>query len=411
MDNPFTRPLLLDGATGTNLMAAGMPQGACTEQWIVEHPQPLRQLQQAYAAAGCGMVTAPTFGANRLRLGDYGLADRVEEMNLRLVALSREAVGPDVRVAGDMAPTGGFVEPFGDMTFDELVDVYREQARALKKAGADYIAAETMTGLTEARAALLAAKETGLPVTVSLTVDEKGRLLSGGDPTACLLVLRSMGADAVGLNCSTGPQIIFDCLRAAAPFVAGPLLAKPNAGLPDPARPGMYDIGPEAFAAFARPFLETGVELLGGCCGTTPAHMAALHREIARLPFARRPAPQTDARRFLTADERHVWKIDPETIGFSHKLDCGPDLGDDLIRLSEEEFVAVRVRIRSEEDARQFGLNAYLCALPVVLLGQDAAALETALRLYNGRAMVDSKSELPLPALRALADRYGAEII
>ena len=415
MTGKFRLPMLLDGATGTNLMRAGMPQGVCAEQWIIGHPDPLRQLQRAYARAGSDAVMAPTFEANRHRLAAFGLEGQVAEINRRLCEISRQAVGNGVLVAGDMSPLGEFVEPFGDMTFAQLTDIFREQAFALKNAGADYIAVETMTSLTEARASLLAAKETGLPVTVTLTVDEKGRLLSGGDPTACLVVLAAMGADAVGLNCSTGPDIVLRCLAAAAPYVHVPLIAKPNAGLPVQGKTGVYDITPEAFAAYVPRFLEAGAAIIGGCCGTTPETVAHLRREIDRHPFVPRSGDDgtgsEGARDFLAADERHTWRIDADSIDFSHKLDCAPDLADRLIQLSEENFVAARIRVGSVEDAHELGMCAYLCTLPVVLLSGDAAALEEALRLYQGRALIDSKSDLPADGLRTLAERYGAVVI
>ena len=415
MTGKFRMPMLLDGATGTNLIRAGLPQGVCTEQWIIDNPAPLQALQRAYAQAGSDAVMAPTFEANRRRLAAFGMDGQVAEINRRLCAISREAVGDGVLVGGDMSPLGEFVEPFGDMAFAQLTDIFREQAFALKDAGADYIAVETMTSLTEARASLLAAKETGLPVTVTLTVDARGRLLSGGDPTACLVVLAAMGADAVGLNCSTGPDIVLRCLAAAAPYVHVPLIAKPNAGLPVEGKTGVYDITPEAFASYVPRFLEAGVEIIGGCCGTTPETIALLRRELDRHAFVPRSGDDgtgsEGAREFLAADERHTWLITEDSIDFSHKLDCGPDLADQLISLSEENFVAARIRIGSVEDAHELGMCAYLCTLPLVLLSGDAAALGEALNLYQGRALIDSKSDLPADVLRTLAGRYGAVVI
>lgn len=427
---PFGRPFLLDGATGTNLMAAGMPSGVCVEQWVLEHPDVLLELQRGYVEAGSGMLTAPTFEANPYKLSQHGLEGRMAEMNAALVALSKEAAQGRALVAGNLAPTGLFVEPFGDETFEGLCGIFRAQAFALKDAGVDYIACETFMGLTEARAALLAAKETGLPVTVTLTVEESGKTLSGGDVLANLVTLAAMGADAVGLNCSTGPEVILRALGGLAGSVPVPLIAKPNAGVPAAGAPGSgvpgsgAQLDPEEFAAYAERFLAQGVGILGGCCGTTPAHIAALRaalagRTPAQLPSAFANATFTNATfanaapgkgEFLAASEKQAFFLSEETLEFSHKLPCGPDLGDELLEL-EGAGRAARVVISSEEDAREFGSVAYLAAVPVILLGYDAQGLEEALCAYQGRALLDSRSDLPRETLEALAKRYGAILI
>lgn len=407
----FRLPALLDGATGTNLIRAGMPQGVCQETWVLDHPQVMLDLQRAYVEAGSDAVMAPTFETSSHKLAKFGLGDQAAELALRLVALSREAVGGRALVAGDMAPTGLMIEPFGDMTFEELTGIFRSQAFALRDAKADYIALETFMSLTEARAALLAAKETGLPVTVSLTVEAKGRLLSGGDVTACLATLAAMGADAVGLNCSTGPEMILGCLRAAAVYTRAPLIAKPNAGLPKADEPGVYDYTPENFAAYVPAFLGTGATIVGGCCGTTPAHIAAMRRMLdASAPLGKNGLGDCAAARFA-ADERHIFPIGEGALRLTDPIDCGDDLADCLADAAEEDVDAVRVRIRTKDDAAEFGRNAYLCTLPVALLSDSATALEAALRVYQGRALIDGASDVPRETLGELEMRYGAVIL
>lgn len=402
-------PLLLDGATGTNLMRAGMPMGVCTEQWILDHPAPLSELQKAYAAAGSDAVMAPTFEANRYKLSRFGLGDRVEEINRRLVALSRSAVGDKVLVAGDMAPTGQMVEPFGEATFASIVENFREQAFALKKAGVDYIAVETMMSLTEARAALLAAKETGLPVTVSLTVEKNGRTLSGGRIEASLLTLRAMGADAVGVNCSTGPEAVLAALKAAAPYVDGPLLAKPNAGLPREGEPGIYDVTPETFAAYAPQFLALGAELVGGCCGTTPEHIALLRKAFESLS----PSPKVPSGtgRLLAADERHIYEVTREELADAPELVCDEELADNLSALAEDGAAAACVRINCMEEIEELKASAYLAQLPLIFLSQDAEVLEAALAVYQGRAVLKTCPGIAKEVAESLAARYGALLL
>jgi 5-methyltetrahydrofolate--homocysteine methyltransferase len=410
-------PMLLDGATGTNLMAAGMPQSACAEQWILDNPNVIMDLQRRYSEAGSDVVMAPTFESNRHKLNFHGLGDKVADINKRLVELSRKAVDGKSLVAGDISPTGLFIEPFGESTFEELVAIYREQAFALKDAGIDYIALETMISLTEARAALLAAKETGLPVTVSLTVDKNCKLLTGGEVLPCLVTLAAMGAEAVGLNCSTGPDVVYESLKTVAQYLPVPLIAKPNAGLPRNIEGThiVYDISPEEFAEYVPKFLNNGIGILGGCCGSTPEHIALMRQQIDKTSFGAQvnvdTAKADGIRDFIAADEKHVFFIDEENLDFSHKIDCGPNLADDLVSIDDDGFVAARIMVKTIDDAREFGLNAYLITMPVVLLSYDYAAMDQALMLYQGRAMIDKKSEIAPEKLEELSKRYGAIII
>lgn len=407
----FKLPMLLDGATGTNLYKAGMPSGVCVEKWVLDHPQAIIDLQKAYVAAGSDAVMAPTFEANRYKLSQHGLGDSVVDFNKRLVELSRMATDGKALVAGNMAPTGLFVEPFGDETFDGLIDIFREQAFALKEAGADYIACETFMSFTEARAALLAAKETGLPVTVTLTVEESGRLMSGGDVLANLVTLAAMGADAVGINCSTGPEIVKKALKGVAAHIPVALIAKPNAGVPAKADRSMT---PQEFASYVPVFLSEGAGILGGCCGTEPEHIALMRKAMDKTPFTSQCAgdgtQSEGVRDFIAANEKQAFFIAEEDLDFSHKIECGPDLADKLLEL-EGGNRAARVVISNTDDAHEFGMNAYLANVPVVLLGYDGKALDEALKLYQGRAMIDSKSDIAREQLEALSKRYGAIII
>jgi len=415
MIKKFNLPLLLDGSTGTMLIKVGMPFGKCSEEWILNNPALITELQQAYVSAGSNAIMAPTFETNRLKLASFGLGDKVLDFNKRLVALSRQAVGKEVLVAGNMSSLGLFVEPFGDTTFDELYEIYREQASALKQAGVDYIAIETIMSLTEARAALLAAKETGLPVTVTMTVNKKGKTLSGGDVTSCLIILEAMGADAVGLNCSTGPDIVYEALRAASPYLHIPLVAKPNAGLPDANKSGAYDITPEDFAQYVSKFLGIGVGFLGGCCGSTPEHIAAMHTALKKsdyCPLTGDDGTKTQgAREYLVADERNIYLINEEDIDFSKKISCGQGFADELASLADEGFKAACIHLKNIEDAYEFGMSIYLSTLPVVLFAEEINVLEVALRLYQGRAFIKSNAELPQEQMEVLAAKYGVVII
>ena len=231
------RIVMLDGATGSNLMQAGMPVGVCPEKWILEHPQHLIKLQRAYIQAGTNILLAPTFTANRIKLAEYHLEDKIHEMNMQLVDLTRTAIVQENHrgfIAGDMTMTGRQLQPVGDLAFEELVDVYKEQARILVEAGVDLFFVETMMSLAEARACVIAIKEVcDLPIMVSMTFNSDGKTLFGSTPEASVIVLQSLGVDAVGINCSTGPKEMETLVKRMVRYATIPVFAKPNNGMPE----------------------------------------------------------------------------------------------------------------------------------------------------------------------------------
>ena len=247
--------MILDGATGSNLQKRGMPTGVCPEEWILEHPDVLIGLQREYIEAGSDVLYAPTFSGNRIKLEEYGLADQIGEMNHRLAELSFEAIRQAdtdrrVLVAGDLTMTGQQLYPVGSLPFEKLVDIYKEQVGFLKEAGVDFVVVETMMSLQECRAAVLAVKESSeLPVMVTLTFAEDGRTLFGTNPETAALVMTAMGVDAIGVNCSTGPDKMVSVIEKMCRYTALPIVAKPNAGLPQLVDgETVYDMGPETFA-------------------------------------------------------------------------------------------------------------------------------------------------------------------
>lgn len=270
--------VLLDGATGSNLMKAGLPRGACTEQWILEHPQVLTALQRAYAEAGSQVVYAPTFTGSEPYLCQHGLERQLEAINESLVALTRCAVGPDVFVAGDLTTVG---RP--DVPYETLLEIYIRQARALAEGGADLFVVETMMGLEETVAALEACKSTSeLPVLCSFSVTSDGMLYFGGSIYEAAPQLEGFGADAVGVNCSCGPDQLLTVIRTLAGSLTVPVIAKPNAGMPQINEQGeaVYSMGPEEFAGHMLALRDAGATLLGGCCGTDPSYIRALRRKM-----------------------------------------------------------------------------------------------------------------------------------
>lgn len=268
------KTLLLDGATGSNLMKEGMPRGVCSEQWIYENPQVLQKLQREYREAGSVVVYAPTFSANRISLANHGLEDKVEELNRGLVRISREAVGEQCYVAGDLTTTGK-----QDVPYEELFEAYKEQITVLADAGVDLLIAETMLGVDEVMAVLdAAAAVCELPVMCTLTVESDGSLFFGGNIYEAVETLDQMGADAVGINCSTGPDQLVSVVKNIRERVRIPVIVKPNAGMPviDEKGNPVYSMGAEEFAGHMKTLAEAGADIVGGCCGTTPAYIRKL---------------------------------------------------------------------------------------------------------------------------------------
>lgn len=274
--------VLLDGATGTNLRAAGMPVGVPPELWVLEHPQALLELQRGYVDAGSRVLCAPTFSANRLGLQHFGLEERVGELNGALAALTRQAAGGRALVAGDLSTLGRPLEPAGDLSYSQAYGVYREQMEALKAAGVDLLAVETLMGGDEAMAALDAAADLELAVWCSFSAEADGSLLFGGAVRDAAAAAQELGAAAVGVNCSVGPDHLEAVVRSLAQAVQIPVVAKPNAGLPvmDAAGQAHYSMGPAAFAGHMRTLRGAGASLLGGCCGTTPAYIRSLAQAL-----------------------------------------------------------------------------------------------------------------------------------
>lgn len=271
--------LLLDGATGSNMIKAGMPRGVCVEQWHLDHPHAITQLQRGYAAAGSQVVYAPTFTASAPYLAQHGLEDRLEEINARLVRLSRQAVGAQVLVAGDMTTIG---RP--DVSYEELLEVYTRQAKALLEAGVDLYVIETMMGLEETMAALEACRMVSdLPVMCTMSVTSDGMLYFGGSIYDAAPQLEGFGADAVGINCSCGPDQMITVVRALAESLTVPVIAKPNAGMPviDDQGNAVYSMGPEEYGRHMKVLHEAGAGILGGCCGTDPSYIRAVKRALA----------------------------------------------------------------------------------------------------------------------------------
>ena len=426
--------IYLDGATGSNLMKRGMPSGVCPEKWILDHPDVLIGLQKEYIEAGSNIIYAPTFTANRIKLKEYGLEDQIEEINERLVKLSIRAAAGKALVAGDVTMTGRQLAPMGNMDFEELISVYKEQITLLDRAGVDLIAVETMMSLQETRAALIAAKEVcDLPVIVTLTFEENGRTLYGTDAVTAAITLEKLGAAAVGANCSTGPDKMISLIEQIAEVVEIPVIAKPNAGMPSLNEQGetIYGMEAEAFAQEMKALVKAGAGILGGCCGTTPAHIKRLAEETKNL------TPQKHYKegiRYLTSERKTVafdlespFMLVGERINPTGKKKLQEQLREDCLDMvisfaeEQEECGAALLDINvgmGGIDEKKVLLQVMdevlqISNLPLSIDSSHVDVIEEALRRYPGRALINSISgeEEKWRALLPIAKKDGAMFI
>lgn len=426
-------PIILDGATGTNLQKAGMPTGVCPEQWILDHKDVLLQLQKSYKEAGSKIVYAPTFSGNRIKLEEYGLEQEIKKINTELVKLSKEAIGEDGYVAGNITMTGEQLYPMGSLFFEELVDIYKEQAGYMIEAGVDLFVVETMMSLAETRAAVIAIKEIcDLPIMVSMTYNEDGRTLYGTDPETAVVVLQSLGVDMIGTNCSTGPKEMVEILKKMRPYANVPLFAKPNAGLPELVDgETVYQMTPEEFASYGVELVKNGAAVVGGCCGTTPAHMKALYEVIKDMEV---PEVNKEYKRAL-ASERKTLDIDingrflvvGERINPTGKKKLQEQLREGNLELvlemaeSQEENGADILDINmgmNGIDEKEMMLKAMhevarAVNLPLCIDSSHVDIIEAALREYPGRALINSISleSGKFEPLIPIAKKYGAMFV
>lgn len=421
-------PVLLDGASGTQMIAAGMPAGVCPELWASEHEPLLAAMHRGYVEAGSQIVYAFTFGANPIKLREYGLEQRMEELNRRLVRVAKEAAGNRALVAGDMAPTGAFIAPMGPLSFEEVVEAYALQARALAEAGVDLFAVETMVDVQETRAAILGIRSVSdLPIFVTLSFDEAGRTLTGTDARTAALTLCGMGIQAVGANCGLGPAGMEPVIRAMHAVAEVPIIAKPNAGLPT----GEV-LPPEVFVQQMQALVQCGAQAIGGCCGTDPAYIALLRERVGHM--ATQGLCDSRPRAALTSREQTVYVGEGQplcTIG--ERLNpTGKKKLQQALREGDDEYLLQMAYEQMDQGARVLDVNVGMngidevqtlwqkvqflagrTAVPLCLDSANADALAQALRVYPGRALVNSVSAEhgKAEALFPLIARYGAMYI
>lgn len=423
--------LFFDGAMGTMLQDAGLPAGRLPDLWCLEMPGQVEAVHTAYLKAGSRILKTNTFGANAYKLAPYGV--KPKQLVTAAVDIARRAIaasGIDAYVALDMGPTGKLLRPYGDLDFEDAVSLFAELAEAGAEAGADCVLIETMSDTYELKAAVLAAKEhTDLPVFATIILDEKGRLLTGGDIPSAVALLEGLGADAFGLNCGMGPAQMAPLVEELLEYTSTPVIVNPNAGLPrTEAGVTMFDVSPADFAARMAK-LAPGVQLLGGCCGTTPAHIAAMIEACRDIPLR---VPEEKERLIISSyGGAVVFGKEPVIIG-ERINPTGKKRLQQALREGDTDYVLREGLAQQEAGAQVLDVNVGLpgldeknllrrtvqalqsvTPLPLQLDTSDPAAMEAALRLYNGKPLINSVTgkQESLDAVLPLVKKYGGGLV
>ena len=426
--------LFCDGGSGTILQANGLQPGELPETWNLSHKERIVKLHRDYFESGADIVVTNTFGANALKFPDHEELRQIVTNAVTLAKQARKEVGreDDAYVALDLGPTGKLLEPLGDLSFDRAVELFSEVVRYGAEAGCDLISIETMNDSYEVKAAVLAAKEScDLPVFATTTYDTDGKLLTGAPVEGVVALLEGLGVNALGVNCSLGPEQMLPIAQRLVNAASIPVIVNPNAGLPR-VEDGktVYDVGPEEFASIMEQIADLGIQVAGGCCGTTPAHIHLLKERILKNhPFK----PQTHKHRTVVTSFSQVVEIGPRPVVIGERINpTGKKKFQEALKnhdiesilqvgLSEEDqgadILDVNVGIpKIDEPAMMQEVVTRLqgvTGLPLQIDTSDPKALERALRYYNGKPMVNSvngKAE-NIEAVMPIVKKYGGVLV
>ena len=424
--------LILDGGMGTLLQSSGLAPGELPERWNVTHPEVITNVHRSYFDAGSNVVATNTFGASILKFGRDELDAIVAAAVTNARRAANESVGAQPKwIALDVGPSGKMLKPYGDLDFERAVEIFAETVRLGVKYGVDLILIETMNDSYETKAALLAAKENStLPVFVSNAYGEDGKLMTGADPAAMVALLEGMGADAIGVNCSLGPQALAPVVCEYLKYSSIPVILKPNAGLPRVVGDKtVYDVSPDEFASEVADLVEQGVRAVGGCCGTTPEYIAATARAVADIP----PRPVTEKNYTVISSYTHAVFFGDSPILIGERINpTGKKRFKEALRDRDMSYILNEGIHQEEMGVHVLDVNVGLpeidetemltasvrelqtvIDLPLQIDTSCAEAMEAALRIYNGKPMINSvsgKSE-SLDLILPLAKKYGGLIV
>lgn len=423
------RLLFFDGGMGSLLQKRGLQAGELPETWNILKPDVLTEIHKEYAEAGADIILANTFGANRFKY-----ADNLEEIVNAAVVNAREGIrlsGRQAYVALDVGPTGKLLKPMGTLDFEEAVDVFADVVKTGVKAGVDLILIETMNDSYELKAAMLAAKENSdLPVFATVVFDEKHKMLTGASPMAIVAMLEGLHADAIGMNCGLGPKELLPIFQEMAQYASCPLIINPNAGLPrNDHGKTVYDVGPEEFAEGMVPFVEAGAWFAGGCCGTTPEHIKALVDRCRNMDIK----PLTEKDYTIVTSYSQAVSIGNKPVIIGERINpTGKKKFKQALRDKDMEYILeegvkqadsgadildVNVGLPEIDEVEMMKKTVYelqsILPLPLQIDTTDPAAMEAALRMYNGKAMVNSvngKQEV-MEKIFPLVQKYGGVVV
>ena len=425
--------LYFDGGTGTMFQAAGLAPGELPETWNILHPDRVRQVHLDYLQAGSDILTTNTFGVNGLKFPDNG-SYSVEQLTEAAVLIAKSAItaaGKQAYIALDLGPTGKLLRPLGELHFEDAVDLYARVVKCGVRSGADLILIETMNDAYETKAAVLAAKEhSNLPIFVTNVYDQNMQLMTGADPAAMVALLEGLGVDALGLNCGLGPEQIEQIVPVLAAYASVPLIVNPNAGLPQMVNgQTVYECSPEVFAASMKRMVQSGARIVGGCCGTTPAHIAALVQATSQM----RPAPITPKDHTLVSSYSHAVKIGEQPILIGERINpTGKPRLKAALREHRLDYILEEAVRQQQAGAQILDVNIGLPEIdeptllrevvqevqgvtdaPLQLDTSDPKAMERAMRIYNGKPLINSVNgkQESMDAIFPLVKKYGGAVI
>lgn len=424
--------LYLDGGMGTLLQAQGLQAGELPERWNITHPDVITAIHRDYFDAGSHVVNANTFGANVLKYDETELEAVIQAALDNARTAKAQSTAPQPKwIALDIGPTGKLLAPYGDLPFEDAVDVFAKTVRLGVKHGADLIVIETMNDTYETKAALLAAKENSdLPVFVSNAYNENGQLMTGADPAAVVALLEGLGADAIGVNCSLGPRALSGVVREYLQYASVPVLLKPNAGLPKCDHGcTVYDVHADEFADDVAALIREGVRIAGGCCGTTPAYIAALTKATAELS----PVPLTEKRVSCISSYTHAVAFGERPLLIGERINpTGKKRFKEALKARDMDYLLKEGITQQDKGVHILDVNVGLpdidevamltdavCALqtvtdlPLQIDTADVTAMASALRRYNGKALINSvngKAE-SMAAVFPLVKKYGGMVV
>lgn len=391
----------LDGATGTNLMKAGMPRGVCVEEWVLENPDVILSLQKEYVSSGSDIIYASTFGANPISLGKYSLSHKTAEMNKALAELSIKAADGKAKVAGDISSTGLLMSPMGDATYEEIKNAYSAQAKALHEAGVDLFVLETFSSLAECLCAFDGVREVSdKPIIVSVTVENSGKTLCGDSPESCLVALTARGAVAFGVNCSSGVESMAEIIKDLHKISSVPLISKPNAGLPILVNgENIFPESPESFAEKYDALRDAGASYIGGCCGTTPMHIKALKDRFGSLSPI-----ESQTVGVYASSNNDVFLLD-KISSIPERTPCDEDMLFSIPEKDEADFF--RLYVEKDEDLSNLVEGMSSIETPLILGASSIFLFEKAVALYVGRCIYDEECNFDENELCRLKKKYG----